>query len=73
MSDFTKAPDGQPTENIELQLRNAKVKVDYWAISLKHDLRDVARSEGMLETWADDVRRLEWQLEQRKATELNGL
>lgn len=70
---FRKAPDGQPTENIELQLHNAKAKAEYWHSSLKEDRRNLHRSESMVESWTEDVKRLEWQLEQRKAAEVNGL
>lgn len=73
MGEFRKAPDGQPTENIELMLRTAKAKVEYWLRSLEEDRRNLRRSEGMVESWADDVTLLEWQLGQRKASEVNGL
>lgn len=68
-SRWREAPDGQPTENIELQLRSAQGDLSYWERNLKEDRRNVERSERAVESRKETVTRLAWQLEQRKKRE----
>ena len=73
MAEFRKAPDNQPTSSIEHMLRNAKREYAEWERSLKNHQEGVERAEEMVNLWDDRERELEWQLEQRKEQEVNGL
>lgn len=66
---FNKAPEGQPTENILLQLNYAKARVSYWEYALMEAEKDVDRAERQCEHWDNRQEELEWQLEQRKKEE----
>ena len=73
MGEFGRAPDNQPTSNIELQLRRAQDDEREWRVAVNHHTERLKSSDIMQKYSAERVAELEWQLEQRKATEVNGL
>jgi hypothetical protein len=69
MAKWPEAPDGQPTENIELQLRTAEGRLDE-AVRWQGDCeRRLASAVWMVGSYSADRERLTWQLEQRKKRE----
>jgi len=68
MSEFKKAPDGQPTNNIELQLRTAEASLHEWLRSRDDAEKRLASANYMVNSLGQRRDELEWQLEQRKAT-----
>lgn len=69
MSEFRKAPEGQPTENIELQLSTAEHQLKDW---LRHRDEAQKRFDGanhMISHYGQRRDELEWQLEQRKVSQ----
>jgi len=66
---FRKAPDGQPTSNIVFQLDHARRRAFNDERHLRNAEEAVVRAKKALSSRKEDVERLEWQLEQRKAEE----
>lgn len=63
------APSGQPTENIELQLRTAEGKL-HEALKWRDECeKKLASANWLVDSYGEDRDRLEWQLEQRKKRE----
>lgn len=73
MIEFRKAPEGQPTSNIELCLQNAEKQLSYWIAAEQEAHTDLRRAVRMVQSHNDAVELHKWQLEQRKSTEVNGL
>lgn len=66
MPEYYEAPDRQPTENIELQLETAELRLSdalYWRDECEKKL---ASANWMVHSYGDSVDRLKWQLEQRR-------
>lgn len=67
---WTEAPDGQPTENIELQLRTAESKL-HEALSWQEECeKKLASANWMVDSYGADRERLSWQLEKRLMREV---
>ena len=69
MGEFSKAPEGQPTENIELQLRTAEGKLHDWLRHRDECEKKLKSANYMVDSLGADRDRLEWQLDQRKTQE----
>lgn len=66
MSEFRKAPDGQPTSNIKTMLDYAKQEYYEWE-HRSHELQGaLERAEKMMAYWDKRELELEYQLAQRK-------
>jgi hypothetical protein len=66
VSEFRKAPEGQPTSNIEFQLKHAKTDAAEWRWSekiAKQALETAVGARARAELWVEE---LEYQLAQRR-------
>lgn len=72
MTEFRKAPDGQPTDNILLQLSNAKDEEREWRVAVHHHTIRLEGAQKMQASEAERVAELEWQLAQRLAEGLES-
>lgn len=63
---YREAPQNQPTENIELQLRTADKELEDW-IDTRYELEDRLNSARYMESTLYERREeLAWQLDQRR-------
>lgn len=66
MTAYLPAPDGQPTENIELQLDHAIKKCQEWRVHWRDMELKAKAAEGQVNHWQDTINRLDHQLRLRK-------
>ena len=67
MAEFRKAPDGQPTSNIFLQLHHSKADVADWESYERELLSKLENTYTALASRRHRKAELEWQLAQRLA------
>lgn len=67
MSEFEAAPDGQPTENIELMLKTAKARYYDWENAHQEAVQAVERAERMMAYWDNEELKFEYQLAVRRS------
>lgn len=70
---FRLAPKGQPTESIERMLKEADRQLGHWRRVEAKRAQQLVSAKGMVSDLEADVAQYQWQLEQRKAEEVNGL
>lgn len=70
---FPKAPDNQPTSNIETMLQTAKASYYEWETAHRIAQESLERAERMMNYWDDQEQRFEYQLRERRLQEVNGL
>ena len=63
---FRKAPDGQPTSNIETQLKHAKAEYYEWEKSHQNAQERLDSAEKMMNYWDQREQELEYQLRERR-------
>ena len=66
MAKYSEAPDGQPTENIRIQLMTAEQELNGARLWRDRCEKQLASADWMLDSRGESVDRLKWQLEQRR-------